>query len=40
VEGLSKKMGMIVEVLYELLQKNEYSDYSQREYSGDSEINV
>jgi hypothetical protein len=28
------------EVFYELLQKNEYSDISESEYSSDSEINV
>jgi hypothetical protein len=28
------------DVLYELLQKNEYNDISESEYSSDSEINV
>jgi hypothetical protein len=28
------------ELLYELLQENEYSDISKSEYSSDSEINV
>jgi hypothetical protein len=28
------------ELLYEMLQENEYSDISESEYSNDSEINV
>jgi hypothetical protein len=37
--GPSKKMLVIVEVLYELLKENEYSNISESEYSNDSEIN-
>jgi hypothetical protein len=40
VAGPSKKMRVSDEVLYELLQENEYSDISESEYSSDSEINV
>jgi hypothetical protein len=35
-----KKMHVRNEVLYELLQKNEYNDVSESEYNSDSEINV
>jgi hypothetical protein len=38
--GSNKKMCVSDEVLYELLQENEYSDISEGEYSGDSEINM
>jgi hypothetical protein len=39
--GPSKKMCASDKVsFYELLQKNEYSDISESEYSSDSEINV
>jgi hypothetical protein len=39
--GPNKKMCVSdEEVLYELLQENEYSDISERKYSSDSEINV
>jgi hypothetical protein len=38
--GPSKKMYVIDEVLYELLQKNEYSDIFESECSCGSEINV
>jgi hypothetical protein len=36
----SSKMHMNDEVLYKLLQENEYSNISESEYSSDSEINV
>jgi hypothetical protein len=36
----SKKVSASGEVLYELLQENEYSDIFEIEYSSDSEINV
>jgi hypothetical protein len=38
--GPSKKMGVSDEVLYELLQENEYSYISESEFSSDSKINV
>jgi hypothetical protein len=38
--GPSKKMCVSDEILYELLQKNEYCDISENEYSSDSEVNV
>jgi hypothetical protein len=38
--GPSKKMCVSDEVLYGLLQENEYSDISRREYRCDREINV
>jgi hypothetical protein len=38
--GVSKMIHMINEVLYVMLQENEYSDISGSKYSSDSEINV
>jgi hypothetical protein len=38
--GPSKKMSVSDKVLHELLQKNEYSEISESEYSSGSEINV
>jgi hypothetical protein len=36
----SKKMRVIDEMLYELLQKNECSDISELQYGSDSAVNV
>jgi hypothetical protein len=38
--GPSKEMHANDEMLYELLQEDEYSDISDSKYSADSEINV